>query len=283
MVDAIICINLKRRNDRRAHMLKELCKLSCKNIHFLEAVDASIWGINPRRAILLSHLRAIRLSRDAKYKRILVVEDDIIIHSHTQMILDKTIPKLPQKMPESDLKSVRHVLKKLKRYKKNGVTDAQTIGYIRQYQQKINNHLHHFHMLSLGNYFIDFDMNIYNTIKHLDSEEICDRIYDWDKELGCINMHGIKFHSAVANIYDHSCFDIILNAGECACKLDANLCFDGGLLGKLSKTGVLRAWSVFPMLVKEMPGLSDNIDSGNKNLHEIINNNSIYKKTLLWR
>jgi GR25 family glycosyltransferase involved in LPS biosynthesis len=85
--DAIFCINLKRRKDRRRQFLRNKKNLNYCKFEFFEAIEGNSvidpeWGHNiGALGCRLSHLSILKTSKEKKYNSILVFEDDAKILS----------------------------------------------------------------------------------------------------------------------------------------------------------------------------------------------------------
>jgi glycosyl transferase family 25 len=77
--DGIVYINLRRRSDRRASLMKVLEKLHVDfaKVHRIEAVDDPL---NGTKGCLLSHIQALDLVQNKGWERGLILEDDVIFH-----------------------------------------------------------------------------------------------------------------------------------------------------------------------------------------------------------
>ncbi len=74
-VDAVLCISLKNREDRRAAIEKEFAACGREIEFFLADKDQE----NPERGCYNSHLACARIAVARGYERVLILEDDAII------------------------------------------------------------------------------------------------------------------------------------------------------------------------------------------------------------
>lgn len=102
--DNIFVINLERRKDRREKIKYKLSMFGI-NFEFFTAIDGQLLeyfvnlNILARRTsgyigCLLSHLHVIKTALERGYKRILILEDDIVIHRHINQEFDKIMNEM---------------------------------------------------------------------------------------------------------------------------------------------------------------------------------------------
>jgi GR25 family glycosyltransferase involved in LPS biosynthesis len=106
--DMIYVINLKRRPDRLEKVLKQFTIHNITNYTIFEATDGALhpyyhsylqkgFTDSPGAfGILVSAMRLILNATKNKYKRILILEDDVVFHNDFQNQFSKRIPKIPQ-------------------------------------------------------------------------------------------------------------------------------------------------------------------------------------------
>jgi glycosyl transferase family 25 len=95
-VDAVLCISLRNRNDRRESILKAF-KNSGLNIEFY-IVDKD--EEDPQRGCWNSHQSCARLALERHYKRTLILEDDCILESFSTKIIERINRFLKEKNPQ---------------------------------------------------------------------------------------------------------------------------------------------------------------------------------------
>ncbi len=77
LIEAIVYINLKKRDDRRKSLLQELKKLRV-NLNKVFRIEAFEEKENGTRACVRSHIQALELAYYKKWKSVLILEDDVI-------------------------------------------------------------------------------------------------------------------------------------------------------------------------------------------------------------
>ncbi len=95
-VDAVLCISLKEREERRASVLKELEKLNLK-VEFL-IVDKD--SEDPQRGCFNSHKKCSQLALKRGYKRVLVLEDDVVFEQFSSKKIGMINRFLNKRNPE---------------------------------------------------------------------------------------------------------------------------------------------------------------------------------------
>src|SRR5690349_5350626 len=100
--DAIFCINLERRKDRKAHASKEFDKLGISPV-FYPAIDAHELSIGHQGRLkpgmigcLLSHYSLLQHCMLNGYQRVLIFEDDLRIITGGIALLEDAMPYLPK-------------------------------------------------------------------------------------------------------------------------------------------------------------------------------------------
>lgn len=73
--DKIVCINLKKRKDKKAHVINEIKKINLK-IDFFEGIENNT---EPTNGCFSSHVKVIKDAYDEGVNRLMVLEDDIYI------------------------------------------------------------------------------------------------------------------------------------------------------------------------------------------------------------
>ena len=112
--DRIFVINLKKRSDRRQTMIHKLSRMGVTNYEFVEAIDGSVepyismYNYMLRSGkfietpgafgILKSAQKILVWSQLKKYKKILILEDDVIFHKEFNKIFDDYVNN--NKIPE---------------------------------------------------------------------------------------------------------------------------------------------------------------------------------------
>ena len=102
--DAIYCINLERRPDRKEHAIKEFEKAGITGYQFYPAVDGVALGLKSPIARLLpgmigcyqSHQNILRDSISKGYKRIAVFEDDLKVVPGFDQLIHFAFPVIPE-------------------------------------------------------------------------------------------------------------------------------------------------------------------------------------------
>lgn len=100
--DKIFYINLDRRVDRNKEIVEELKKFNIDAERF-SAVDSEIinvpssWtGNKGSYACLQSHLEILKLSKKMNYKRILILEDDVVFNDNLNNIFSLYFNEVPE-------------------------------------------------------------------------------------------------------------------------------------------------------------------------------------------
>ncbi len=109
--DRIFVINLKKRNDRKEAMINKLKKTNITNYEFVDAIDGyeqPYFQLYQKRSkysgfyegagafgVLYSVLKILICSRMNKYKKILILEDDVIFHKNFIKIFNEKIKNIP--------------------------------------------------------------------------------------------------------------------------------------------------------------------------------------------
>lgn len=95
-VDAVLCISLRERSDRRQAVLKEASKLGL-NVEFV-IVERD--NEDPQRGCFNSHKKCAQLSLERGYRRVLVLEDDVVFENNALKKVDAINRFLNNKDPE---------------------------------------------------------------------------------------------------------------------------------------------------------------------------------------
>lgn len=143
--DNIFVINLKRRTDRKSHIIQMFKSNNIDQYEFIDAID----GLNPQIlsqfndlklnrktkiitsghfACLLSHIKAIKEAKLRKYNSIMILEDDVILsHDFTNQL--KSI-----KLPQYDMIYLGGIINKKKLFFSHWAINVKSIlgayGYI---------------------------------------------------------------------------------------------------------------------------------------------------------
>jgi GR25 family glycosyltransferase involved in LPS biosynthesis len=90
--DAIFYINLSRRTDRLQSIQTECAKYNIRATHF-NAIDGNLLNYkidssisNGQIGCLSSHIEIIKICKDNKYKKIMILEDDVIFKNNIKHI-----------------------------------------------------------------------------------------------------------------------------------------------------------------------------------------------------
>ncbi len=110
--DRIFVINLKSRTDRREAMIKKLKNVNITNYEFVDAINGAeqpYYNLYLQRlhtrgffegtgafGILYSVLKVLMVSKINNYKKILILEDDVIFHKNFTILFNQKIQKIPQ-------------------------------------------------------------------------------------------------------------------------------------------------------------------------------------------
>jgi hypothetical protein len=109
--DRIFIINLKSRTDRKEAMIKKLKQVNITNYEFVEAINGSeqpYYTLYLKRlhtvgffegtgafGVLYSVLKVLMVSKINNYKKILILEDDVIFHKNFTILFEEKIKKIP--------------------------------------------------------------------------------------------------------------------------------------------------------------------------------------------
>jgi GR25 family glycosyltransferase involved in LPS biosynthesis len=109
--DRIFIINLKSRTDRKEAMIKKLKQVNITNYEFVDAINGSeqpYYTLYLKRlhtvgffegtgafGVLYSVLKVLMVSKINNYKKILILEDDVIFHKNFTILFEEKIKKIP--------------------------------------------------------------------------------------------------------------------------------------------------------------------------------------------
>ena len=100
LTNNIYIFNLKRRTDRREHIISEMDKIDCKNYQIIEAVDGRKINNNSRLkngafGLIMSYILLYDTIKDIPYDNILIIEDDCVFYENFNVLLSKYISQVP--------------------------------------------------------------------------------------------------------------------------------------------------------------------------------------------
>lgn len=104
-LDAIIYINLENRVDRKDLLMKELEKLNT-NMSKVHKVSGVFIPKNGHKGCIQSHILALNMIKLNKWKRVLILEDDVELTMEPELVnnlISKTLDTLDSKFPNWDV------------------------------------------------------------------------------------------------------------------------------------------------------------------------------------
>ena len=98
--DKIFIINLDKRTDRWQECLNQFEKHNITNFERFSAVDGSIINnisklLPGEYACILSHINVVKLAKERKYKRVLILEDDAELHDDFSEMFKEYVKQVP--------------------------------------------------------------------------------------------------------------------------------------------------------------------------------------------
>lgn len=88
--DKVVCLNLKKRTDRKSKFISQVNDLNLGNFDFFESIDGSLLDINKYNpnllpgeiGIILTNLEVIKKAKENNLNNILIVEDDCVFDTN---------------------------------------------------------------------------------------------------------------------------------------------------------------------------------------------------------
>lgn len=105
--DAIYCVTLDRRPDRKAQAEEEFAKHNI-TVEFISGVDGLTLDVTGMQSgdgtpvskgdlgCSMSHLKVARLCKERGHKRVLVLEDDAVFHDDFNSLFTEYLPEVPE-------------------------------------------------------------------------------------------------------------------------------------------------------------------------------------------